>query len=97
MLKMNRTTVWKIVKKFKETGKTLDKPGQSHRKLAAQANMNNSTMYQVMKDDLGKKPYKMLHRHELAEHHKRMRMERSLQILDEIDQLRHAPQLSVHG
>ena len=26
-LKMNRTTVWKIVKKFKETGTTLDKPG----------------------------------------------------------------------
>ena len=43
-------------------------------------------MYRVMKDDLGKKPYKMLHRHELTEHHKRMRMERSRQILDEIDQ-----------
>ena len=26
-LKMNRTTVWKIVKKLKETGTTLDKPG----------------------------------------------------------------------
>ena len=24
---MTRTTVWKIVKKFKETGTTLDKPG----------------------------------------------------------------------
>ena len=68
-LKMNRTTVWKIVKKFKETGTTLDKPGRgrkrtvrtlklvkntreklrcnprrSHRKLAAQANVSNSTM-----------------------------------------------------
>ena len=95
-LKMNRTTVWKIVKKCKETGTTLDKPGRgrkqtvrtlklvkntreklrrnprrSHRKLAAQANVSNSTMYRVMKDDLGKKPYKMLHRHELTEHHKR--------------------------
>ena len=38
-----------------------------------------------MKDDLGKKPYKMLHCHGLTEHHKRMRMERSRQILDEID------------
>ena len=110
-LKMNRTTVWKIVKKFNETGTTLDKPGRgrkrtvrtpklvkntreklrrnphrSHRKLAAEANVSNSTMYRVMKDDLGKKPYKMLHRHELTEHHKRMRMERSRQILDEIDQ-----------
>ena len=110
-LKMNRTTVWKIVKKFNETGTTLDKPERghkrtvrtpklvkntreklcrnphrSHRKLAAEANVSNSTMYQVMKDDLGKKPYKMLHRHELTEHHKRMRMERSRQILDEIDQ-----------
>ena len=106
---MNRATVWKIVKKFKETGTTLDKPGRgrkrtvrtlklvkntreklrrdprrSHRKLAAQANVSNSTMYRVMKDDLGKKPYKMLHRHELIEHHKRMRMERSRQILDEM-------------
>ena len=108
---MNQTTVWKIVKKFKETGTTLDKPGRgrirtvrtlklvkntqeklrrnprrSHRKLAAQANVSNSTMYRVMKDDLGKKPYKMLHCHELTEHHKKMRMERSRQILDEVDQ-----------
>ena len=77
---MNRTTVWNIVKKFKETGTTLDKPGRgrkrtvrtlkfvkntrenlrrnprrSHQKLAAQANVSNSTMYRVMKDDLGKK------------------------------------------
>ena len=42
-------------------------------------------MYRMMKDDFGKKPYKMLHRHELTEHHKRMRMERNRQILDEID------------
>ena len=110
-LNMNRTPVWKIVKKLKETGTTLDKPGRgrkrtvhtlklvkntreklrriqrrSHRKLAPQANVSNSTMYRVMKDDLGKKPYKTLHRHELTQHHKIMRMERSCQILDEIDQ-----------
>ena len=88
---MNQTTVWKVVKKIKETGTTLDKPGRSrkrtvrtlklvknmreklrrnprrfHRKLAAQANLSNSTMYRVMKNDLGKKPYKILHRHELT-------------------------------
>ena len=74
----------KLVKNTRE--KLRRNPRRSHRKLAAQANVNNSTMYRVMKDDLGKKPYKMLHRHELTEHHKRMRMERSRQILDEIDQ-----------
>ena len=98
---MNRSTVWKVVEKFKETGTTLDTPGRgrkrtvrthklvkntrekllrnprrSHRKLVAGANVSNSTMYRVMKDYLGKKPYKMLHRHELTEPHKRMRMEK---------------------
>ena len=27
-LDMNRSTVWKIVKKFQETGSTLDRPGR---------------------------------------------------------------------
>ena len=27
-LKMNRTTVWKIIKKFQEIGTTLDREGQ---------------------------------------------------------------------
>ena len=85
----------KLVKNTRE--KLRRNPRRSHRKLAAQANVSNSTMYRVMKDDLGKKPYKMLHRHELTEHHKKMRMERSRQILYEIDQLRHASKLSVHG
>ena len=30
-LKMNRTTLWKIVKKFNETGTTLDKPGRGRK------------------------------------------------------------------
>ena len=30
-LKMNRTTVWEIVIKFKETGTTLDKPGRGRK------------------------------------------------------------------
>ena len=29
---MNRTTVWKIVKQFKETGTTLDKPGRGRKR-----------------------------------------------------------------
>ena len=31
-LKMNRTTVWKIVKKFKQTRTTLDKPGRGRKR-----------------------------------------------------------------
>ncbi|KAF2365470.1 hypothetical protein FHG87_003773 [Trinorchestia longiramus] len=42
-------------------------------------------MYRVMKKDLRKKPYKMMKRHELTEHHERMKAERSC-ILNEIAQ-----------
>ena len=31
-LKMNRSTVWKIVKKFKETGNTLDRKGRGRKR-----------------------------------------------------------------
>ena len=31
-LKMNRSTVWKIVKKFKETGSTLDRAGRGRKR-----------------------------------------------------------------
>ncbi|KAF2359853.1 hypothetical protein FHG87_009385 [Trinorchestia longiramus] len=41
-------------------------------------------MYRVLKEDLGKKPYKMMKRHELTEHHERMRAERSNYILNEM-------------
>ncbi|KAF2359587.1 hypothetical protein FHG87_009657 [Trinorchestia longiramus] len=41
-------------------------------------------MYRVLKEDLGKKPYKMMKRHELTDHHERMRAERSRHILNEI-------------
>ena len=30
-LKMNRSTVWKIVQKFKETGNTLDREGRGRK------------------------------------------------------------------
>ena len=53
--------------------------------MAAETNLNNLKMYRVNRDDLGKNLYKMLHCHDLAEHHKRMRMERSRPILAEID------------
>ncbi|KAF2361222.1 hypothetical protein FHG87_008019 [Trinorchestia longiramus] len=39
-------------------------------------------MYRVLKEDLRKKPYKMMKRHEFTEHHKRMRAERSSHILN---------------
>ncbi|KAF2350936.1 hypothetical protein FHG87_018306 [Trinorchestia longiramus] len=43
-------------------------------------------MYRVLKEDLGKKPYKMRKCHELTEHHQRMRAERSCHIFNEIAQ-----------
>ncbi|KAF2363513.1 hypothetical protein FHG87_005729 [Trinorchestia longiramus] len=43
-------------------------------------------MYRVLKKDLGKKPSKMMERHELTENHERMRAERSCHILNEIAQ-----------
>ena len=30
--KMNRTTVWKVLNKFKETGTTSDKPGRGRKR-----------------------------------------------------------------
>ncbi|KAF2355775.1 hypothetical protein FHG87_013466 [Trinorchestia longiramus] len=41
-------------------------------------------MYRVLKIDMGKKPYKMVKRHELTENHERMRAERSRHILNEV-------------
>ena len=32
-LKMNRTTVWKIIKKFQEIGTTLDREGRGRNRL----------------------------------------------------------------
>ncbi|KAF2354926.1 hypothetical protein FHG87_014321 [Trinorchestia longiramus] len=43
-------------------------------------------MYRVLKEDLGKKPYKMKKRHEPTEHHEKMRGERNRHILNEIAQ-----------
>ncbi|KAF2368800.1 hypothetical protein FHG87_000453 [Trinorchestia longiramus] len=43
-------------------------------------------MYRVLNEDLGKKLYKIIKRHELTEHDERMRVERSRHILNEIAQ-----------
>jgi hypothetical protein len=61
-------------------------PLRSHRNLAAEAGVSKTSMYRVLEEDLGKKPYKMLKRHELTEHHETMRTERSRYILNEIVQ-----------
>ena len=46
-LKMNRTTVWKIVKKFNETGTTLDKPGRGRKRTVC-----TPKLYVVIRIDL---------------------------------------------
>ena len=109
-LKMNCTTVWKIIKKFQEIGTTLDQEGQgrkqtvhtiqlikntreklrrnscrSCRNLAAAAGVGKSTMHQLLREDLGIKPFEMLRRQELSDRHVAVRAER-----------RHAAQFDLH-
>ncbi|KAF2365812.1 hypothetical protein FHG87_003432 [Trinorchestia longiramus] len=43
-------------------------------------------MFPVLKENLGKKPYKMMKHHELTEHHERMRAEKSRHTLNQIAQ-----------
>ncbi|KAF2348468.1 hypothetical protein FHG87_020775 [Trinorchestia longiramus] len=43
-------------------------------------------MYRVLKEDMGKKPYTMMKRHELTEYHETMRAERSRHNLNEMTQ-----------
>ena len=106
---MNCQTVWKIVKKFKETGNTLDSEGrgrkrttrtpqlikntrkkprrnprQSCRTLTAAAGV--STMHQVLRDNLGRKPFKILHCHELTDCHVAMRAQKCKKILKDVDE-----------
>ena len=108
-LKMNCTTVWKIIKKFQEIGTTLDQEGrgrkqtvctpqlikntreklqcnscQSCRNLAAAAGVGKSTMHQLLREDLGVKPFKMLHRQELSDYHVGMRAEKCRKLLQDI-------------
>ena len=108
---MNCSTVWKIVKKFKETGNTLDREGwgrkqticipqlikntreklqqnprQSCRTLTAAAGVGKSTMHQVLRDNLGQKPFKILHHHELTGCHVAMKAQKCEKILKDIDE-----------
>ena len=100
-LDMNRSTAWKIVKKFPETGNTLDRPGRrrkrsvrspqllkntrekprrnprgSCRTLVTVAGVSKFTMHQVLRGDLGVKPFKMLHHNELTANHVAMRAQK---------------------
>ena len=50
---MNRTTVWKIVKKFNETGTTLDKPGRGRKRTVRTPKLvKNTRSYVVIRIDL---------------------------------------------
>ncbi|KAF2368551.1 Immunoglobulin-like domain [Trinorchestia longiramus] len=61
-------------------------PRRCHRELAAEASVRKTSMYRVLKEDLEKKLYQIMKRHELTEHHERMRAERSRHILIEVAQ-----------
>ncbi|KAF2351789.1 hypothetical protein FHG87_017456 [Trinorchestia longiramus] len=69
---------------------TLEKlrrnPRRCHRELAAEASVSKTSIYRVLKEDLRKKPYKMMKRHEFTEYHASMRAERSRYIRNEIAQ-----------
>ena len=99
---MNRTTVWKIIKKFQEIGTTVDREGRgrkrtvrtreklrrnsrrSCRNLAAAAGVGKSTMHQLLREDLGVKPFKMLRQQELSDRHVAMRAETCRKLLQDI-------------
>ena len=98
-LQTRRETVWKVVKKFKETGQKTNRPGQGRKrtvrtkrmvkntreklrtnsrrsaiKLAAEAEIGQTSMRRILKEDLKTYPYKMQNRHELTPTHERMRV-----------------------
>ena len=97
-LDINRSTEWKIVNKFQETGNTIDQPGcgrkrsvryphllkntrkelrrnprRSCRSLATVAGVSKSIMHQGLRDNLGVKPFKILHHQEVTVNHVAMR------------------------
>ena len=104
---IRRETVWKVVKKFRETGQTSNRPGQGRKrtvrtkriikntreklrtnprssatKLAAEAEINQTSMSRILKEDLKTFPYKMQKRYELTPTHERMRVERCGHLLN---------------
>ena len=48
--------------------------------------MSKSTMHNVLRDDLGRKPYKMVRRQALTDHHVEMRAQKCKKILRDIDE-----------
>ena len=106
-LNIRSETVWKVVKKFQETGETCNRPGQGRKrtvrtkylmknmreklrrnslrsavKMAAEAGISQTSMRQILKEDLITYPYKMLKTHVLSTTHERMRPDRCQHILN---------------
>ena len=52
--------------------------------LATAAGVSKSTMHQVLRDDLGVKPFKMVHRQELTDNNVAMRAQKSREILQKM-------------
>ena len=75
---MNCATVWKIVKKFQETGNTLDQPGRGRKQ--------NVQSPQLLKKREGKtaQSFKMLHRQKLSDNHVAMGAQKCREILQEM-------------
>ena len=57
---------------------------RSCRNLAAAAGVGKSTMHQLLREDLEVKPFKMLHRQELSDHHVAMRAKKCRKLLQDI-------------
>ena len=57
---------------------------RSCRNLAAAAGVGKSTMHQLLREDLGVKPFKMLRRQELSDRHVAMRAEKCRKLLQDI-------------
>ena len=57
---------------------------QSCRNLAAAAGVGKSTMHQLLREDLGVKPFKMLHQQELSDRHVAMRAKKCRKLLQDI-------------
>ena len=54
--------------------------------LAAAAGVSKSSMHRVLRNNLGRKPFKILHHHELTDHHVSMRAQKCRKILKDINE-----------
>ncbi|KAF2362988.1 hypothetical protein FHG87_006253 [Trinorchestia longiramus] len=75
-----------LLEKNADEREVESKPTSHHQELATEAGVSKTSLYRVLKEDLGKKLSKMMKRHELTEHHERMRAGRSRHVLNEIAQ-----------